>query len=137
MMSNNTIGKTGRLFVQGELIRRGYVVEESNERLTDFVVNGNTKIKVHTRLNQDNFIMAPNAENGSRDLFYVFVQIQDDGKNRFFIVPSLLVAQRCRIGHRLWAEAKEGRNIDSTIRVFFMKENDGYLWEDQWQLLEQ
>lgn len=137
MMSNNTIGKTGRLFVQGELIRRGYVVEESNERLTDFVVNGNTKIKVHTRLNQDNFIMAPNAENGSRDLFYVFVQIQDDGKNRFFIVPSLLVAQRCRIGHRLWAEAKEGRDIDSTIRVFFMKENDGYLWEDQWQLLEQ
>lgn len=137
MMSNNTIGKTGRLFVQGELIRRGYVVEESNERLTDFVVNGNTKIKVHTRLNQDNFIMAPNAENGSRDLFYVFVQIQDDGKNRFFIVPSLLVAQRCRIGHRLWAEAKEGRDIDSTIRVFYMKENDGYLWEDQWQLLEQ
>ena len=137
MMSNNTIGKTGRLFVQGELIRRGYVVEESNERLTDFVVNGNTKIKVHTRLNQDNFIMAPNAENGSRDLFYVFVQIQDDSKNRFFIVPSLLVAQRCRIGHRLWAEAKEGRDIDSTIRVFYMKENDGYLWEDQWQLLEQ
>lgn len=136
-MSNNTIGKTGRLFVQGELIRRGFNVEESNEHLTDFVVNGNTRIKVHTRLNQDNFIMAPNAENGSRDLFYVFVLIQDDGKNRFFIVPSLLVAQRCRIGHKMWADAKEGRDIDSTMRIFFMKENAEYLWEDQWQLLEQ
>ena len=136
-MNNHTIGRTGRLFVKGELIRRGFHVEKSDERSVDFVVNGDTKVKVHTRLNGDDFIMAPNAENGSRDLYYVFVSIQDEDRNKFFIVPSLLVAQRCRIGHRLWAEAKEGRDINSTIRVFYMKENDGYLWQDQWQLLEQ
>jgi len=134
-MNNHTVGKTGRLFVEGELTRRGFNVEKSNERLVDFVVNGNTKIKVHTRFEGNNFIMTKEAENWSRDLFYIFVKVQDK-QNKFYIVPSILVAQRCAIGHKTWASQKEGRDINSTLRVFFMEENADYLWEDQWQLLE-
>ena len=139
MSRNHEVSKAGRLFVQGELIRRGHQVEESKERLSDFIIDGKTKVKVHCRENEeeDSFIMSPKVEeNGSRDLYYIFVLIQNN-KNRFFIVPSIVVAQRCRIGHKKWAEEKEGRNPNATLRIFFMSQNADYLWEDQWQLLDQ
>ena len=83
------------------------------------------------------WILSEKAESYYADnLFYIFVNLKG-GHERpdYYIVPSKIVAQYIRSGHREWLKApgKKGqRHRDSAIRNFRDPERH-YL--DKWELL--
>jgi len=67
--------------------------------------------------------------------FYVFVSLNGKEQPRFFIVPSKIVANHIKSGHRKWLEGKSKtgkRRKDSSIRKFRDLE-ERYL--NRWDLL--
>ena len=52
-------------------------------------------------------------------LFYCFVNIDKEGQNfRFFIVPSLVVAQYVQKQHKLWLDDKDSHSRENKMRTF-------------------
>lgn len=138
-------GVAGEYFVAGELSRRGYIASITlrNSRGVDVLVAGADAAKsagIQVKTNQGakkQWVLSEKAESLSEDgLFYVFVNLNGlDEAPSFHVVPSQVVAERCRNGHQEWLAGRKrdgGKRKDTTMRAFNDQEDE---WKDRWDVL--
>ncbi len=64
------------------------------------------------------WILSQNVENNnSKDLFYIFVILDEKQNQRFFIIPSKIVSEYCKKEHLHWLSGGEKRKT-SGMRTF-------------------
>ena len=72
-------------------------------------------------------------------LFYCFVNLFDENKPHFFIVPSKDVATYCRDQHTKWEKSIHKKQIKSrdenTMRKFRIDSTVPSIYEDNWSVL--
>jgi len=138
-------GVAGEYFVAAELSRRGYIASISlrNTRGIDILAtnqDGSRSITIQcktSRGSRGKWLLNEKAESfESAKHFYVFVSLGNPmDRPRFHIVPSKVVAERTRQGHRNWL-ATPGRNgqkhQDTPVRQF-ADLKDEFL--EKWDLL--
>ncbi len=83
--------------------------------------------------------------NSSKDLFYCFVILDEKHNQRFFIVPSKVVAEYIYKQHRYWLSGGKNRK-DTNMRTFYLstdKKFNGVIktplmvdFENRWDLLK-
>lgn len=147
-MSNTmkvNIGNSGEYFVAGELERRGFTVAVPMSNVKDFdilAINRETyeqfAIQVKTTgYKQKRWTLSKKNEDlKGRNIFYVFVSLNELETPEYHIVPSEVVADTIKLSYQDWINTpgKKGqKHNDTSIRVFFDKE-DKYL--NRWDLLE-
>jgi len=137
-------GVSGEYFVAAELSRRGYIASITlrNTRGIDVLCSNseatkNVSIQVKTtQKSRNSWILDKKLEEyHSPKHFYIFVSLNGKEQPRFFIVPSKIVANHIKSGHRKWLEGKSKtgkRRKDSSIRKFRDLE-ERYL--NRWDLL--
>jgi hypothetical protein len=141
-------GVAGEYFVAAELSRRGYVASITlrNTRGIDILASNTdaTKsvgIQVKTRQSTGTeWVLNKRAEelpdeSVAKNLFYVFVSLNDLGVASFHIVPRGVVATYAREYHQRWLKTpgRKGRaHVDTTMRKF--ADSSGK-YRDAWQLL--
>lgn len=138
-------GVAGEYFVAAELSRRGYIASISlrNTRGIDILAtnqDGSRSITIQCKTNQTTarkwLLNEKSEEFVSKDHFYVFVALgKPTDRPRFHIVPSRVVAERIRKGHRKWLETpgKKGqKHQDSNMRQFVDPEDE---FLERWDLL--
>jgi len=66
------------------------------------------------------WMMSDKNENiRDKDLFYCFVNISEDTKKfRFFIIPSVIVADYVKKQHQIWLDVDETHARDNRMRTF-------------------
>lgn len=138
-------GVAGEYFVAAELSRRGYIASISlrNTRGIDILAtnqDGTRSITIQCKTNQTTarkwLLNEKSEEFVSEDHFYVFVALgQSTDRPRFHVVPSRIVAERIRKGHRKWLETpgKKGqKHQDSNLRQFGDPQDE---FLERWDLL--
>ena len=144
--SNNILtGVSGEYFVAAELSRLGYIASITlrNTRGVDILCSNSeaakhVSIQVKTMKNSKNeWLMDKKSEDYySPKHFYVFVLLNDGEHPKFFIVPSKVVANYIKSGHKEWLKRKSKsgkKHQDSPMRKFKdLKEE--YL--NRWDLLK-
>jgi len=138
-------GVAGEYFVAAELSRMGYIASISlrNTRAIDILAtnqDGTRSITIQCKTSQRTarkwLLNEKSEEFVSKDHFYVFVALgQPRDRPRFHVVPSKLVADGIKNGHRQWLETpgrKGQKHRDTTMRQFADPE-DKYL--ECWDLL--
>jgi hypothetical protein len=138
-------GVAGEYFVAAELSRRGYIASISlrNTRGIDILAtnqDGSRSITIQCKTNQSTarkwLLNEKSEEFVSKDHFYVFVALgKPTDRPRFHIVPSRVVAERIKKGHRKWLETpgKKGqKHQDSNMRQFADLEDE---FLERWDLL--
>ena len=138
-------GVAGEYFVAAELSRRGYIASISlrNTRGIDILAtnqDGSRSITIQCKTNQTTarkwLLNEKSEEFVSKDHFYVFVALgKPTDRPRFHIVPSRVVAERIKKGHRKWLETpgKKGqKHQDSNMRQFVDPEDE---FLERWDLL--
>ena len=143
-LSNILGGVSGEYFVAAELSRRGYIASITlrNTRGID-VLCSNSEATKHvsiqvktTQKSRNSWILDKKLEEyHSPKHFYVFVSLNGKEQPRFFIVPSKIVANHIKSGHRKWLEGKSKtgkKRKDSSMRKFRDLE-ERYL--NRWDLL--
>jgi hypothetical protein len=138
-------GVAGEYFVAAELSRRGYIASISlrNTRGIDILAtnqDGSRSITIQCKTNQRTarkwLLNEKSEEFVSKDHFYVFVALgHPSDRPRFHIVPSKIVADRTRRGHRKWLETpgKKGQKHRDTSMRQFNDLADEFL--ERWELL--
>lgn len=140
------VGVAGEYLVAGELSLRGYIASITlrNSRGIDIVAsnsNGEHSISIQVKANRNgrnSWLLSKASENFySQNHYYVFVALQDLGKRpRFYVVPSLVVADYIANSHKNWLKGKKvdgSSRKDSSMRKFSDPE-DKYL--EAWHLLK-
>ncbi len=137
-------GVAGVYYVAAELSRRGLIASTTsrNTRGIDVLVSSqdaSRQVGVQVKTSQGDgrkWLLVEHAERYFADnLFYVFVDLKDEGSRDYFVVPSRVVAEFIRDAHQQWINApgRGGRQRkDSSMRVF--RDPDGKFLE-QWQTL--
>jgi hypothetical protein len=138
-------GVAGEYFVAAELSRRGYIASISlrNTRGIDILAtnqDGSRSITIQCKTNQSTarkwLLNEKSEEFVSKDHFYVFVALgQPTDRPRFHIVPSRVVAERTKKGHRTWLETpgRKGQKHRDTPMRNFLDPEDEFL--ERWELL--
>ena len=140
--NNISTGNAGEYFVAGELERHGYTVAVPMSNTKDFDIlainrknNQHFAIQVKTTsqsakrwtLNKKNEKLFGNT------IFYVFVSLKGLDNPEYHIVPSKIVADYIRNGHKKWLSTpgKNGQKHNDTDRRTFIDKDDEYLnnWE--------
>ncbi len=117
-ISSVITGAAGEHFVMAELLRRGLVAAKAPEGIPNFDIvitdiDGErlAAIQVKTRREFKSgdkgwHMKAKHERLVSSSLFYVFVDIGKDETSHvsFFVLPSKIVAQVCKISHECWLE---------------------------------
>lgn len=67
-------------------------------------------------------------------LFYVFVDMTDDKKIEYYIVPSSTVSNRIKKKHQKWIKGKSTRK-DGNMRKFSLLESDKKKYLNKWENL--
>ena len=138
-------GVAGEYFVAAELSRRGYIASISlrNTRGIDILAtnqHGTRSITIQCKTNQTTarkwLLNEKSEEFVSEDHFYVFVALgRPADRPRFHVVPSRIVAERIRKGHRKWLDTpgKKGqKHQDSNLRQFGDPQDE---FLERWDLL--
>jgi hypothetical protein len=138
-------GVAGEYFVAAELSRRGYIASISlrNTRGIDILAtnqDGSRSITIQCKTNQKAdrkwLLNEKSEEFVSKDHFYVFVALgQPTDRPRFHIVPSKVVAERTKKGHRKWLDTpgRKGQKHRDTPMRNFLDPEDEFL--ERWGLL--
>jgi hypothetical protein len=138
-------GVAGEYFVAAELSRRGYIASISlrNTRGIDILAtnqDGSRSITIQCKTNQSTarkwLLNEKSEEFVSKDHFYVFVALgQPADRPRFHVVPSKVVAERTKKGHRTWLETpgRKGQQHRDTPMRNFLDPEDEFL--ERWELL--
>ena len=153
-MSKNTAltGLAGAYFAAAELSQRGYVatVTSRNTEGIDILasnIDGSKTVSIQVKTSGANvrsrwarsWILSKKCEEiNSDNLFYVFVDLYENKKPDFYIVPSSIVANYIKETHKKWLEtpSKTGKqHKDSNMRnyeIFDEKIAEKYLnkWEN-------
>ena len=133
-ISSRIVGAAGEYYVLSQLLRRGWIAAlapDGAPNMDILVTDKNSKklcaIQVKTRRgigHGGGWPMARKHETIiASDLFYVFVDLgmQSSDTTNSYILPSRVVADRIRRGHRVWlaTPGKGGRpHKDSNMRQF-------------------
>ena len=141
-----SIGNAGEYFVAGELERRGYTVALPMSNVKDFDVLAIDRetyvqfaIQVKTaRYRKKHWILTKKCEElRGKNIFYVFVSLNELDTPEYHIVPSKVVADTVKASHQKWLDTpgKRGqRHNDSSIRTF---EDEDCMYLGRWDLLRQ
>ncbi len=138
-LTSGLSGVAGQFFVAAELSRRGYVatLTVGNTRGIDLLVaradaSASVGVEVKTKQGSENeWILDKKSEVGSKNLVYVFVNLNDGKPPTFHVVPAKVVASYIRERHKKWLAGGAGRK-DGSMRKFRDPE-DRYL--DGWKHL--
>ena len=143
--TNVNIGNSGEYFVAGELERRGFTVAVPMSNVKDFdilAINRETyeqfAIQVKTTgYKQKKWTLSKKNETlKGKNIFYVFVSLNELDTPEYHVVPSWIVANTIEKSHKKWLETpgKKGqKHNDTNIRVFLDEED---LYYDKWDLLD-
>lgn len=148
-MTENTnkisIGNCGEYFVAGELERRGYTVALPLSNVKDFDLlaickETNRQIAVQIKTTENNkkrWVLSKKCETLiDKNIYYILVRLDGTNIPSYHIVPSEVLANEIRTGHKRWL-AELGKNgkihRDNNMRVF-MDENERFL--NRWDLLK-
>lgn len=142
---NVNIGNAGEYFVAGELERRGFTVAVPMSNVKDFdilAINRETHDQFAIQVKTTGYkqkkwtLSKKNEELVGRNIFYVFVSLNELDAPEYHIVPSKVVADTIKISHLNWLNTpgKKGqKHNDTNIRTFEDK-NDLYI--NCWNLLK-
>lgn len=139
------VGASGVSFTAAELSRRGYVASVTlrNTRGIDILATNaeatrsvGIQVKTNRGKNKDWMLDHKAEEYQSKNLFYVFVNLNGENQHPdYHIVPSAVVARYISKMHREWL-AKPGRtgnpHRDQSIRKF---KDSKHEYRDRWDLL--
>ncbi len=138
-------GVAGEYFVAAELSRRGYIASISlrNTRGIDILAttqDSSRSVTIQCKTNQTTarkWLLNEKSERFESDSHvYIFVALGKlTTRPRFHIVPSKVVAERIRKGHRRWLETpgKKGqKHQDSNMRQFGDPQDE---FLERWDLL--
>ena len=139
-------GVSGEYFVAAELSRRGYMcsITLKNTKGIDILVSNEKSSKlvgVQVKTNNSDrkaWLLNKKAENLSEEnLVYVFTNLKRlDELPDFYIVPSEVVAEFVKKGHKSWLDTpgkREQKHKDTSMRMF-RDENESY--KGNWKLFE-
>jgi len=142
ILNKNSVSLAGEFAVLSQLVLRGYDANLTLGRtkgvdilVSDPQTGKMCKLEVKTNYKSSrsaggssrlfgNYISAwiMNEKHESlhdKSLFYCFVNISQEGQSfRFFIVPSIVVAQYVQKQHKLWLDEKESHSRKNKMRTF-------------------
>jgi len=136
-LSTRLSGVAGEYIVAGELSRRGYIasITLKNTEGVDILVSNSRaskaiSIQVKTKQGTGKeWVLSKKAEDYfGKNIFYVFVNLNNGGQPDFFIVPSYVVAKFTKACHKQYIQ----RHKDNPMRKFQVKDSK-YL--NRWKLL--
>ncbi len=143
-LSKILTGIAGEYFVAAELSRRGYVASLTlrNTRGIDILASdaeATKSVGIQVKTNQGDkryWLLSEKAESETaKNLFYVFVNLNESDAPHYHIVPRDVVAKYVRERHATWL-ATPGRagkaHRDSGMRVF---RDEANTYRDRWELL--
>ena len=144
-----SVGIAGEYFVMAELTRRGYVASltSKNTKAIDLLVSdkaGNRvaaiQVKTCDNPKQVKWKMSNSAEECvSKNLYYVFVNMNGGNEPSYYIVPGEYVAYRLKEDYERWLNTpgKRGQqHNETTMRTFaFMNEDEAEQYRDAWFIL--
>ncbi|MBP1920420.1 hypothetical protein [Youngiibacter multivorans] len=142
-------GIAGEYFVVAELTRRGFVASLTSKNTKGIDILGSDKrghqmfaIQVKTSNNEKQLTwkMSKSAErNYSKNLYYVFVNMNNGNQPKYFIVPSSYVAYRVKQDYDEWyiTPRKDGmQHKETSMRTFsFVDQDEANQYLDAWYLL--
>ena len=143
-INNISVGNAGEYFVAGELERHGFsvAVPMSNVELFDILAferatHKQIAIQVKTTHGQKRewTLSAKNELIADKNVYYIFVMLNEMKTPEYFIVPSCTVANDIHASHARWLSSpgKQGQpHKDNSIRKF--QDIDG-TYKDRWDLL--
>ena len=144
-MNNVSIGNSGEYFVAGELERRGFTcaVPMSNTKDFDILAINRSSLNQYaiqvktTSYKQKSWTLnKKNEDLIGENIIYIFVSLNELEQPEYHIIPSSIVANTIKEGHKKWLNTL-GRNNqkhnDGSIRKFSDKD-DTYL--NRWDLLK-
>lgn len=144
-----SIGNCGQYFVAAELERHGFTaaVPMSNTRDFDILaINRNDSSKqyaIQVKTNSGNKLSwVLNKKNETiigKNIYYVFVNLNDGESPDYFIVPSKTVATYISSIHQEWLNTagKHGqKHNDSSMRKFAIDDNDLGKYKNNWSILK-
>ena len=71
------------------------------------------------------------------NLIYCFVHISDaEILPKFFLVPSIDVADQIKTGHANWLESNKGKVKDNPMRNFMIELADPDSYENNWDIFK-
>jgi hypothetical protein len=112
------LGASGEHYVMAELLRRGFIAAKAPEGVPNFDIvitdiDGTqlSAIQVKTRKavkggDQGWHMKAKHDHMISQKMFYVFVDtgLDENSLVQFFVMPSKIVAEACRVSHEIWEQ---------------------------------
>jgi len=142
-------GIAGEYFVMAELTRRGYIASLTSKNTKGIDILGSDKIgnqvfsiQVKTCNNEKQLTwkMSKSSEsNHSKNLYYIFVNMNNGNQPKYFIVPSLYVAYIVKQDYDEWyaKPRKDGmQHKETNMRTFsFLDQDEANQYLDAWFLL--
>ena len=137
-VSSVILGASGEHFVMAELLRRNLIAAKAPEGVPNFDIvitdiGGERLAAIQVKTRRDFkrgdkgwHMKAKHDRLSTERMFYVFVDVGKDESSpvSFFIMPSGVVAEACRISHELWLStpnAKGGPHEQSEMRRLLPK----------------
>lgn len=141
--NSQLIGIAGVHLACAELTLKGYIatLTSRNAEGIDILVSNRDgsksrtiQVKTTTK-NKDWFLNEKLEEKYSDNFIYIFVNIDKDNKAEFHIVPSKIVAETIKKGHKKWLDTpnKQGGQHNPTPARNFKDKENKYL--NRWDLL--
>lgn len=147
-VSSVILGASGEHYVMAELLRRGLIAAKAPEGVPNFDIvitdiNGERLAAIQVKTRRDyrggdkGWHMKAKHDTLVADrMFYVFVDVgsNENSSVSFYVIPSRVVAEACRMSHQIWLQTPgvNGRpHMDSEIRRLL----PNYLRNDRMQLL--
>lgn len=148
-VSSVILGAAGEHYVMAELLRRGLIAAKAPEGVPNFDIvitdiNGERLAAIQVKTRRDyrggdkGWHMKAKHDTLVADrMFYVFVDVGSDENSpvSFYVMPSRVVAEACRMSHQIWLQTPGlgGRpHGDSEMRRLLPK----YAHNDRMQLSE-
>lgn len=144
----NELGVSGEYFVVAELTRHGYVTSltSKNTKAIDILASSkdgkrSVSIQVKTCSNKklNTWKLNDKVETiNSHNVFYVFVNLNEDNTPNHFIIPSGYVAKEVKNAHQKWLNTPNkqgGQHNDTSMRTFRIDDENKAEWKDAWYLL--
>jgi len=137
-------GVAGEYLVAGELTRKGFIAALTmrNSKGVDILVSNDKATKtigIQVKTNQgrlDWWLLTEKAEDYfAKNLFYVFVNLNNGETPEFYIAPSEIVADFVKRYHRCWLKTpgRRGQKHNDTSLRCFQDSKRKYL--NRWDLL--
>lgn len=138
------IGNCGEYFVAAELERRGFTVAVPMSNTPSFDIlaiknddhNKQYAIQVKTtKGNKTNWALSAKSEYiFGNNIYYIFVVLNDIEQPDYYIVPSEVVANTVKEGHKNWLNTpgRHGQpHVENSIRKFVLPKDSEYknAWE--------